>query len=275
MALLGRVVEAQAALVARWLGVGFVHGVMNTDNTSISGETLDYGPCAFLDEYDPKKKFSSIDHGGRYAFANQPRIAQWNLVRLAEALLPAFGPDQDEAVRLATAQLDRFPAIFETAHADVLRAKLGLTRKDEAVSGARGRSARAPRGERSGLHALLSPPLRVRARPVVGHRSGVALRQRGCVSRLGGDLAATARGGRHHGAKNARARCVARTRPLISAQSLRIEEVITAATLRDDFEPFEKMVKALASPYEEQPTFAYLGQAPTRDERVQATFCGT
>ena len=80
-------IDAQANLVARWLGVGFVHGVMNTDNTAISGETLDYGPCAFLDEYDPDKKFSSIDHGGRYAFANQPRIAHWNLARLAEALL--------------------------------------------------------------------------------------------------------------------------------------------------------------------------------------------
>src|SRR6201999_3253274 len=108
LALLDRVIAAQANLVARWLGLGFVHGVMNTDNTSISGETLDYGPCAFLDEYDPKKKFSSIDHGGRYAFANQPRIAHWNLVRLAEALLGTVSDDEEEAVRLVTAQLERF-----------------------------------------------------------------------------------------------------------------------------------------------------------------------
>ena len=98
LALLERVIAAQASLVARWLGVGFIHGVMNTDNTSISGETIDYGPCAFLDEYDPDKRFSSIDTGGRYAFANQPRIAQWNLTRLAEALLPLLADDEDEAV---------------------------------------------------------------------------------------------------------------------------------------------------------------------------------
>ena len=120
LALLERVMEAQARLVARWLGVGFVHGVMNTDNTSISGETIDYGPCAFLDEYDPRKKFSSIDHGGRYAFANQPRIAQWNLARLAEALLPLLADEEEEAVRLATDLLNRFPALIEAAHTSVL-----------------------------------------------------------------------------------------------------------------------------------------------------------
>src|SRR6185436_286252 len=129
--LLERVVEAQAALVARWLGVGFVHGVMNTDNTSISGETIDYGPCAFLDEYDPAKKFSSIDHGGRYAFANQPRIAQWNLARLAETLLPLISDDTDEAVRLATDRVERFADHFDAAYAAVMRAKLGLAGEDD------------------------------------------------------------------------------------------------------------------------------------------------
>jgi uncharacterized protein YdiU (UPF0061 family) len=108
LALLERVIHAQADLVARWLGVGFVHGVMNTDNTAVSGETIDYGPCAFLDEYDPEKKFSSIDHGGRYAFSNQPRIALWNVARLAEALLVLVSDDESEAVRLATERLDRF-----------------------------------------------------------------------------------------------------------------------------------------------------------------------
>ncbi len=138
LALLDRVVDAQASLVAQWLGVGFVHGVMNTDNTAISGETLDYGPCAFLDEYDPNKTFSSIDHGKRYAFANQPRIAQWNLARLGEALLPLLADGEDEAVRLATERLERFSTIVAAAHARVLCAKLGLARgganeEDDAV----------------------------------------------------------------------------------------------------------------------------------------------
>src|SRR6266567_1721593 len=105
VALLDRVMLAQANLVAAWLGVGFVHGVMNTDNTSISGETIDYGPCAFLDEFDPNKRFSSIDHGGRYAFGNQPRIAHWNLVRLAQALLPLFSDDEENASQIAAERL--------------------------------------------------------------------------------------------------------------------------------------------------------------------------
>src|SRR5262245_7418100 len=131
LTLVERVLEAQASLVARWLGVGFVHGVMNTDNTSISGETIDYGPCAFLDEYDPAKKFSSIDHGGRYAFGNQPRIAQWNLARFAETLLPLISERQEEAVGLATERLQRFPAIFEAAYTPIMRAKLGLLARAE------------------------------------------------------------------------------------------------------------------------------------------------
>jgi uncharacterized protein YdiU (UPF0061 family) len=134
LSLLEHVVDAQAELVARWLGVGFVHGVMNTDNTSISGETIDYGPCAFLDEYDPKKKFSSIDHGGRYAFANQPRIALWNLTRLAEALLPLFSDVEEEAVRLAKERLDQFAARFEAAHGRIVREKMGLLREEQGDS---------------------------------------------------------------------------------------------------------------------------------------------
>ena len=109
--LLDSVIDAQASLVARWLGLGFVHGVMNTDNTSISGETIDYGPCAFLDEYDPDKTFSSIDRGGRYAFGNQPKIALWNMARFAETLLPLIADKEDEAVRLATERLERFPEL--------------------------------------------------------------------------------------------------------------------------------------------------------------------
>ena len=123
-------------LIARWQLVGFIHGVMNTDNMALSGETIDYGPCAFMDAYDPATVFSSIDHGGRYAYGNQPPIAQWNLARLAEAMLPLFDPDADRAVERATAALDRFPDLFEQHWLDGMRAKLGLfTREadDEAL----------------------------------------------------------------------------------------------------------------------------------------------
>ncbi|MEO9527844.1 protein adenylyltransferase SelO [Roseibium sp.] len=129
--LLRRVVERQAALVARWMLVGFVHGVMNTDNTTISGETIDYGPCAFIDAYDPAAVFSSIDHGGRYAFGRQPSILQWNLARLAEALLALIAPDDpDGAVERASAELGRFADLYRTHWLTGMRAKLGLETED-------------------------------------------------------------------------------------------------------------------------------------------------
>ncbi|WP_434443408.1 protein adenylyltransferase SelO [Lentzea sp. E54] len=122
-----QVVAAQASLVARWMLVGFIHGVMNTDNMTISGETIDYGPCAFMEAYDPTTKYSSIDHRGRYAYANQPIIAEWNLARLAEALLPLFSDDEDKAVALALETLGTFSGQFEEAWIDGMRAKLGIS----------------------------------------------------------------------------------------------------------------------------------------------------
>ena len=126
LALFEAILERQARLIARWQLVGFIHGVMNTDNMALSGETIDYGPCAFMDAYDPETVFSSIDHGGRYAYASQPPIAQWNLARLAEAMLPLFDPDVNRAVDRATAVLDRFPTLFEQHWLSGMRAKLGL-----------------------------------------------------------------------------------------------------------------------------------------------------
>ena len=126
LAFLGAAVEAQASLVSRWMLVGFIHGVMNTDNMTISGETIDYGPCAFIDRYDPATVFSSIDHMGRYAYGNQPRIAQWNLTRLAETLLPLISDDTDAAVAAATEVLTAFPDRFRAHWNTGMRAKLGL-----------------------------------------------------------------------------------------------------------------------------------------------------
>ncbi len=131
LALFDAILERQARLIARWQLVGFIHGVMNTDNMALSGETIDYGPCAFMDRYDPATVFSSIDHGGRYAYGNQPSIAQWNLARLAEAMLPLFDRDADRAVERATAALDRFPDLFEQHWLDGMRAKLGLFTQED------------------------------------------------------------------------------------------------------------------------------------------------
>src|SRR5918994_4697379 len=132
LGLLERVCDKQAALIASWMHVGFIHGVMNTDNMAISGETIDYGPCAFMDHYDPATVFSSIDMQGRYAYANQPRIAQWNLARLAETLLPLIEEDGKRAIARATEVVNAFPEQYERHWLKGMRAKLGLVREEEA-----------------------------------------------------------------------------------------------------------------------------------------------
>ncbi|WP_437902791.1 YdiU family protein [Sorangium sp. So ce327] len=273
LALLERVVDAQASLVARWLGVGFVHGVMNTDNTSISGETIDYGPCAFLDEYDPAKKFSSIDRGGRYAFGNQPRIAQWNMARLAEALLPLLAEGEEEAVRVATERVERFSALFVAAHARVLRAKLGLAREEE---------------EDLALAADLLERLASNGvdytvffrRLCASAADSVADAQVAALFAEPGAFRDWAESWRRRLAREeitpeARASAMRLVNPAFIPRNHRIEALIQAAILRDDFEPFETLVRVLERPYDDQPESAHLSEPPQLDERVQYTFCGT
>ncbi|WP_437674074.1 protein adenylyltransferase SelO [Sorangium sp. So ce131] len=276
LALLDRVIEAQASLIARWLGVGFVHGVMNTDNTSISGETIDYGPCAFLDEYDPAKKFSSIDHGGRYAFGNQPRIAQWNMARLAEALLPLLADDEQEAVRVATERVQSFTGLFVEAHERVLRAKMGLVREEDddlalaadllerlASNGVdytvffrRLCASAADPAADAQVASLFAEPGAFRDWAEAWRRRLA----REDVARVDGE---------------ARAAAMRRVNPAFIPRNHRIEALIQAAVLRDDFEPFETLVRVLERPYDDQPEFTHLSEPPQLDERVQRTFCGT
>jgi uncharacterized protein YdiU (UPF0061 family) len=273
LALLERVIEAQARLVARWLGVGFVHGVMNTDNTSISGETIDYGPCAFLDEYDPRKKFSSIDRGGRYAFASQPGIALWNLTRLAEALLPLLHADEDEAARLATARLEGFAALFDGAYAAVMRAKLGLTRAeedDDALSAdLRGRLATNEVDYTVFFRALCASAESPAADAKVAESFANAGAFHEWAERWRARLA------REDALPAARAAAMRRANPAFIPRNHRVEEMIQAAVQRDDFAPFETLLGVLARPYEDQPEHAHLSEPPLPEERVQATFCGT
>ena len=270
--LLERVLEAQASLVARWLGVGFVHGVMNTDNTSIAGETIDYGPCAFLDEYDPAKKFSSIDHGGRYAFANQPRMAHWNLARFADTLLPLISEDDGKAIRLATERLERFPAIFDAAYTGVMRAKLGLMREEE-----NDRALVADLLQRlasSGVdHTVFFRALCVAAEDPSADAHVASLFEEPPTfrtwaeswrRRLLNDEITPA----------ARASAMRRVNPAFIPRNHRVEQAIVAA-IGGDFEPFETMVRVLARPFDDQPEFTYLAKPPLPEERVRATFCGT
>lgn len=273
LALLECVINAQANLVARWLGVGFVHGVMNTDNTSIAGETIDYGPCAFLDAYSPTKRFSSIDHNGRYAFANQPRIAHWNVVRLAETLLPLLSSNEEEAVRMATEKLERFVSIFDAAHLKVMRAKLGMDREEQDD------------------HDLVNDLLQKLAANHVDftlffrHLSDAALSAEhdASVAALFADPNAYAEWAAKWRARIAsegetpaeRAAAMNRANPRFIPRNHRVEEMIEAAVERDDFSPFETLLRVLSHPFTDQPEFAHFADPPATADEAYRTFCGT
>lgn len=274
LALLERVIDAHADLVARWLGVGFVHGVMNTDNTAISGETIDYGPCAFLDEYDPGKTFSSIDHAGRYAFSNQPRIALWNLARLAEALLELISEDPNEAVRMATERLDRFGSRFEEAYLRVMRAKLGLAREEEDDRALLDRLLALLAAHRVDYSLFFRRLSAAAADPSMDHGLTSLFEKepeafRTWVESWRRRLATEA------DAPRALASAMHRANAAFIPRNHRVEEAIDAAVGRGDFEPFEKLVEVLGRPYDPQPDSAHLAQPPGPEQRVYKTFCGT
>jgi uncharacterized protein YdiU (UPF0061 family) len=272
-ALLACVIDAQARLIARWMGVGFVHGVMNTDNTAISGETLDYGPCAFLDEFDPNKKFSSIDHGGRYAFSNQPRIALWNMARFAETLVGLLADDQDEAIQLAKEQLGRFPALFDAAHLRVLRAKLGLTeeRSDDLAlaNDLLGRLAENHVDFTSFFRRLCAsaadPSADAGVRSLFENPDAFSTWAEAWRGRLAGEGLPPA----------ARAAAMRQANPAFIPRNHRVEEAIEAAVRRGDFTAFERLADVLARPYEDQPDHADLAAPPGPEWRSYRTFCGT
>jgi serine/tyrosine/threonine adenylyltransferase len=267
-ALLAGVVARQADLVAAWMAVGFIHGVMNTDNTSIAGETIDYGPCAFMDEYHPSTVFSSIDQTGRYAYANQPAIAQWNLTRLAECLLPLLAEGEDAAVEAAQDVLRGYPPRFEAALNARLAQKIGLAEvregdvdllrdllsamaanaADWTLTFRRLADAAEGKGDEP-VRALFVDPTAFDA---------WAARWR---ARLGGDAMAASR---MRGAN-----------PAFIPRNHRVEAVIRAAVEDRDFGPFEEMLAVVTRPFEEQPGNARFAEPPEQHERVLRTFCGT
>ncbi len=284
LGLLRAVAQRQAALIAQWMNVGFIHGVMNTDNMTISGETIDYGPCAFMEAYDPQTVFSSIDHGGRYAYGNQPHIARWNLARLAETLLPLMATSDDEAavqqaVAQATQVIDEFPAFYGSALLRGQREKLGLlaaTASDDTgdraladdwlsllhtqaidftlgwrrlADAAEGRDAplRDLFRDRAALDAWL-----VRWRERCRHDDAA-----------GGPGDAT------------RAVRMRRASPWIIPRNHRVEEALAAAT-DGDLAPFERLLDAVQRPFDEQPALAsYAEPAPAEATAGYQTFCGT
>jgi len=270
LALLTEVMNRQASLVARWMQIGFIHGVMNTDNMSISGETIDFGPCAFLDNYDPKKKFSFIDQQGRYAFGNQPMIAHWNMARLAEALLPLIHPDEETAVGLAREALESFPVVFRNAYSQRMAAKIGLPAGGEA--------------DWPLVDALLS----------LLHEQEIdyTLSFRHLRDAAGGDAAAFVelfprpapvlqwldQWRDHLSTQGLSVELAASTmraaNPVFIPRNHRVEEMIVAGK-GGDFSLFHKFNEVLRHPFEEQPQFREYELPPKPHEAVRATFCGT
>lgn len=256
-ALLEAVVRRQARLVAKWMSLGFIHGVMNTDNMTISGETIDYGPCAFMDAYHPGQVFSSIDRQGRYAYGNQPGIAQWNLACLAQSLLPLMQGDSDAQISRAQAIINGYPEIYEQAWLGEMRAKIGL-------------EGAAP-GDGALIEGLLTQMAEAGADFTLTFRGladGSARSQ--FTDPAGFDawlLEWQARGG---GFSEALAACNPRYIP----RNHRVQAAIAAA-LTGEFGAFEELVAVLAAPFDEQPERAEYAVPPVPSELVHQTFCGT
>jgi serine/tyrosine/threonine adenylyltransferase len=274
--LLNAVMRRQASLVAKWLHVGFIHGVMNTDNYTISGETIDYGPCAFMDVYSANQVFSSIDAHSRYAYSNQPSIAQWNLVRFAETLLPLIDDNPERAVEMATESINAFAAQIDVEWLKGMRAKLGLAVED-------------PR-DRDIAQALLAIMERAQADFTLTFRrlsavAGSGEARPGEAQPLGalgadGEFLAWVADWQSRGALEPRpgaerAAAMRAVNPCYIARNHRIEESIVAAVEHGDFKPFETLLSVLAKPFDAQPEFAAYEAPPRPEQRVAQTFCGT
>jgi uncharacterized protein YdiU (UPF0061 family) len=266
LALLRAAMERQASLVARWLLVGFIHGVMNTDNVALSGETIDYGPCAFMNAYDPNTVFSSIDHSGRYAYGRQPQIAHWNLARFAETLVPLIHEDSQEAVSMANEAISGFPDTFRHHWLAGMRSKLGLSNQ-EADDG-----------------ALVADLL-------------------DCMQRHGADFTNTfrdlasgslpeasmfrtldfkqwferwqARLERQPDSRKASRRLMNTHNPAVIPRNHRVEEALEAAVERADFTVMEKLLGVLSQPYQDPPQQDGYHLPPPPSTQPYRTFCGT
>jgi uncharacterized protein YdiU (UPF0061 family) len=272
-ALLEEVIARQANLVARWLLIGFIHGVMNTDNTSISGETIDYGPCAFMDHYDPATVFSSIDELGRYAYANQPRIALWNLTRLAECLLPLLCGEQDKAISDAQAALGGFAEAFNTAYQGGLRSKLGLFSEQDGDPAL----AQDLLDAMAKNHADFTLTFRRLSDAALGPAEDAGVRQLFADPAAYDEWATRWRQRTSEEPQDAVARrdAMRAVNPAFIPRNHRIEAVIEAAVHRDDFAPFEELLTVLSKPYQDQPANAHHAGPPEPHQRVLQTFCGT
>ncbi|MEP3630780.1 MAG: protein adenylyltransferase SelO [Hyphomicrobiales bacterium] len=270
LALLDHVVEKQAKLIAKWVSLGFIHGVMNTDNMSIAGETIDYGPCAFLDTYEPSKHFSAVDQNGRYAYQNQPAIGQWNLVRLAQCLLGMLDKDEDTALELAQASIDAYGEKFDAAFMAEFTAKIGLDElQDDDKELVKDLLKRMAENQVDftlmfrGLGGLLNGgdgPAHLFTNPTAFEEWETVWRERLATMNEPDDVIA---------------KRILAANPAIIPRNHLVEEAIRAAEDNNDFSVFHALVEALETPFDDQAEGSKFTQPPQPQQVVQQTFCGT
>jgi uncharacterized protein YdiU (UPF0061 family) len=266
LALLQQAVARQAALIAKWMLVGFIHGVMNTDNMALSGETIDYGPCAFMDVYDPATVFSSIDYYGRYAYGNQPPIAAWNLARLAEAMLPLLHEEEEQAIRLAEEAIAGFAGQYERHWLEGMRAKLGLFGEENE--------------DRLLINDLLAWMKRYGADYTNTFRALTLDRPQDIGIPDSPELADwlkrwEARRGRHCDSLEASRQRMRSSNPAVIPRNHRVEEALEAAVERGDYSVMERLLAALADPYAYAPEQEEYCMLPPPSSRPYRSFCGT
>ncbi|WP_312528343.1 protein adenylyltransferase SelO family protein [Paracoccus sp. (in: a-proteobacteria)] len=260
--LLEAVVHAQAATIAQWMALGFIHGVMNTDNMSVSGETIDYGPCAFMDEFHPDKVFSSIDSQGRYAWSQQPQIAVWNLAQLASCLVPLMGEDVDRAVADATRIVHSFPALYQQEWLRRFGAKIGLSNPQPQDRALIERLLDLMAADRADFTRVFAGLATGDAAAEFGDHNGFAQWQDDWRRRLQSEASA------------APAQIMAQANPRRIPRNHQIEAAIQSAR-EGDFTRFHKLDQALRAPFTERPDWDELALAPTPEQVVRRTFCGT
>ena len=266
LALLKAVMEKQIKLIINWMRVGFVHGVMNTDNMAISGETIDYGPCAFMDTYDPQTVFSSIDHYGRYAYANQPAIAHWNLSRLAEILLPLIHDKKDKAIKIAEENINSFSAVYKKHWLEMMRKKLGLFKeenKDEKLITALLSWMQKNKADFTNTFLFLmkekiSKDELFQDNTFLDWYKQWEERLKQNKKPVGLSL-----------------NLMKKNNPLIIPRNHKVEEALEAASINGDLQPMFDLHEVLKNPYNNQPEIAAYQNIPEPNEQVYKTFCGT
>ncbi|KOR76028.1 protein adenylyltransferase SelO [Paenibacillus solani] len=265
LVLLQEVIKRQAALIAKWQLVGFIHGVMNTDNMTLSGETIDYGPCAFMDTFDPNTVFSSIDAQGRYAYVNQPHMAAWNLARLAEALLPLLHEEEEQAIKLAEEAIGSFADLYHGHWLAGMRAKLGIFHEEE---------------EDESLIENLLQMMKNHQADYTNTFRALTLDQLECTPLTGTPEWASwyerwqARLGRQQESKDQSLKLMRSSNPAIIPRNHRVEEALEAAEQEGDYSVMEELLHALSHPYAHSPEQAEYAVVPERS-RPYRTFCGT